>query len=179
MGLGAYLAAVTEKKHYEVEERRERTEVKECPKAEEDEIYAIFEQYGIARPESRGVVEGLKQNEEMWVRFMMDFELKLAKPTVNGAWIEGLVMGLAYFLGGLLPMIPYFAFRIVDHALFTSIGITVVILVGFGYVKALVTGTSHRDAGWSAVQTLVVGAVAAGMSYGIVRAVNSGGRVEC
>lgn len=69
MGMGAYLAAVTERKHYEVEEQRERREVKECPKAEEDEIYEIPEQYGIARAEARGVVEGLKANEVMWVQF--------------------------------------------------------------------------------------------------------------
>jgi vacuolar iron transporter family protein len=68
MGLGAYLAAITEKKHYEVEERRERREVKDTPKAEEDEIYEIFEQYGISREECKGVVNGLKGNEDNWVR---------------------------------------------------------------------------------------------------------------
>lgn len=68
MGLGAYLASVTEKKHYEVEEKRERREVRECPKAEEDEIYEIFEKYGIRRDESKGVVEGLRANEDMWVQ---------------------------------------------------------------------------------------------------------------
>lgn len=71
-------------------------------------------------------------------------------------------------------MIPYFIFRDhVNYGLFTSIGVTAVILIAFGYVKALVTGCRHKDAVWSAVQTLLVGAVAAGVSYGIVRGVNS------
>ncbi|KAK5130883.1 hypothetical protein LTR08_001604 [Meristemomyces frigidus] len=174
MGLGAYLAAVTEKKHYEVEERRERMEVRECPQAEEDEIFEIFERYGIAREEAGGVVKGLKANEDMWVQFMMDFELKLDRPSAKMACVEGLVMGISYFVGGLLPMIPYFAFKNnVNHALFCSIGITTVILIAFGYVKALVTGCKHRDAGWSALQTLVIGTVAAGVSYGIVKGLNS------
>lgn len=124
----------------------------------------------------------------------MDFELKLDKPATKMACIEGIVMGVSYFVGklskvyvlpctatlmtwrtgGLLPMILYFAFRHrVDYALFTSIGVTAAILLGFGYVKALVTGCKHRDAVRSAVQTLVVGVVAAGVSYGIVRGVNS------
>lgn len=30
---------------------------------------------------------------------MMDFELKLEKPNVSRAWISGLTMGLAYFIG--------------------------------------------------------------------------------
>ncbi|KAF2170121.1 hypothetical protein M409DRAFT_36014 [Zasmidium cellare ATCC 36951] len=173
MGLGAYLAAVTERKHYEVEECREWIEVRECPQAEEQEIFEIFDRYGISRQASKGVVDGLKVNEEMWVQFMMDFELKLEKPAVRMAWIEGLVMGLSYFFGGLLPMIPYFAFKHnVNNALLTSIGITGVVLLAFGYTKALVTGTSHRDAAWSALQTLTIGALAAGVSYGIVRGVN-------
>ncbi|KXL42641.1 MAG: hypothetical protein FE78DRAFT_123265, partial [Acidomyces sp. 'richmondensis'] len=171
MGLGAYLAAVTDKHHFEAEEERERREVRECPKAEEDEIYEIFEQYGISREEAHGVVQGLKGNEENWVRFMMDFELRLEKPATNKAWIEGLIMGVSYFLGGLLPMIPYFAFKNVNHALFTSIGITAVILVIFGYTKAIITGCKTKDAVWSAVQTLFIGACAAGVSYGIVKGV--------
>ncbi|KAK4964296.1 hypothetical protein LTR28_003862 [Elasticomyces elasticus] len=173
MGLGAYLAASTEQKHYEVEEERERKEVQECPQAEEEEIYEIFAKYGITRAAAKGVVEVLKEDEENWVKFMMDFELKLEKADTNRAWIEALVMGVSYFLGGLLPMIPYFAFQNVNHALFTSIGITVLILIVFGYFKAIITGTTRRDAIISAGQTLLVGVVAAGASYGIVRGVDS------
>lgn len=103
----------------------------------------------------------------------MDFELKLDKPSPAFAWIEGVVMGLSYFLGGLLPMVPYFAIQNVSHALFASIGITIVILLIFGYVKAIVTGINRVNACLSALQTLLVGALAAGVSYGIVRGVDS------
>lgn len=30
---------------------------------------------------------------------MMDFELKLEKPLLKTAWVEGLVMGISYFFG--------------------------------------------------------------------------------
>lgn len=66
-------------------------------------------------------------------------------------------------------MIPYFAgFANVNHALFVSIAITVLILITFGYVKAIGTGTTREEAIWCAVQTLCVGVLAAGVSYGIV-----------
>lgn len=68
MGLGAWLAAVTERKHYEVEERREWKEVKECPQAEQEEIYEVFDRYGISRQASTGIVDSLKVNEDMWVK---------------------------------------------------------------------------------------------------------------
>lgn len=62
------MAALTDMKHYSVEEARERKEVKDSPREEEDEIYQIFEQYGVQRSESSGVVEALKANEDMWVQ---------------------------------------------------------------------------------------------------------------
>ena len=76
-------------------------------------------------------------------------------------------------IGGLIPMIPYFIMHNVTHALFVSIGITAFILVIFGYIKNWVTVGTKSSAGWGAFQTLVVGAVAAGASYGIVRGLDS------
>lgn len=68
MGLGAFLAGLTDRKHYQVEEAREWKEVRECPKAEEEEIYDLLGAYGIGREACVGVVESLKHNEDMWVK---------------------------------------------------------------------------------------------------------------
>jgi VIT1/CCC1 family predicted Fe2+/Mn2+ transporter len=70
-------------------------------------------------------------------------------------------------------MIPYFAIHHATTALFVSIGITAVILVIFGYLKCAWAGCGRRQSFWGAVQTLCIGAAAAGASYGIVRAVDS------
>jgi len=104
---------------------------------------------------------------------MMDFKHKMEKPDSSRAYISAAAMGLAYFLGGIIPMVPYFAVKNVNTALFISIAITVIILIGFGYTKAIITGTTQKGAVYSAVQTLIVGALAAGASYGIVRGVNA------
>ena len=70
-------------------------------------------------------------------------------------------------------MIPYFAMIDVTHALFVSIGITVVILLAFGFTKNYITVKTKRSGIYGAVQTLAVGVLAAGTSYGIVRALDS------
>ena len=71
-------------------------------------------------------------------------------------------------------MVPYFIFtNNINKALYTSIGLTVFVLLGFGFVKAKLTGTGNKDAVFGALQTLLVGGVAAGAAYGIVLAVNS------
>lgn len=120
---------------------------------------------------------------------MMDFELKLEKPNVSRAWISAATMGISYFIGmsllsntdqvntnsspgGLLPMIPYFAMHDVVHALFVSIGITIVVLISFGFIKNYVVIKSKRAGFYGAAQTLLIGVIAAGTSYGIVYGVD-------
>lgn len=173
MGLGAYLAAVTERDHYTAEEKRERDEVCNRPEDEKEEIYEIMARYGIDRESTKPIVDQLARNPEEWIKFMMDFELKLQQPNVSRAWISAGTMGLAYFIGGLIPMIPYFAMPNVTHALFVSIGITVVILLAFGFIKNYVTVRSKRSGFNGALQTLFIGVLAAGVSYGIVRGIDS------
>ena len=102
----------------------------------------------------------------------MDFELQLQKPNASRAWLSALVMGMSYLIGGLIPMIPYFAFKTTNHALFVSMGITFVMLIVFGYSKAFLTGIKKIGILESILQTLAVGAIAAGTSYGIVRGVS-------
>ena len=75
-------------------------------------------------------------------------------------------------------MIPYFAMKNVTYALFISIGITIVILLSFGYIKNSITVGTKRAGAYGALQTLVVGALAAGASYGIVRAIDSSNPVK-
>lgn len=140
MGLGAYLAAATERQHWEAEYERERWEVDHCPDREREEIYEVLDKYGISRDGAKGVVEELcvmtPKGKERWVQFMMDFELQLPEPDTTAAWKSAITMGLSYFVGGLIPMVPYFLMATAQKALFVSIGITVVILLLFGYVKS-------------------------------------------
>ncbi|KAJ5432612.1 Vacuolar iron transporter 1 [Penicillium daleae] len=172
MGLGAYLAAVTDRDHYKSEEAREREEVLTKPSAEKEECFEILDGYGISREASRSVIDCLTQDTEQWIRFMMDFELKLEKPNVSRAWISAATMGISYFIGGLLPMIPYFAIKNTNHALFISIGITVVVCIIFGFSKNYAILKTKRAGFYGAAQTLLVGALAAGTSYGIVYGVD-------
>lgn len=71
-------------------------------------------------------------------------------------------------------MLPYFIIRErVWRALFISFGVTSFALLFFGFAKARVTGCKKRTSVSSALQTLVIGMIAAGASFGIVVAVNA------
>jgi VIT1/CCC1 family predicted Fe2+/Mn2+ transporter len=79
MGLGAWLAAETERKHYLVEEARERREVRDMPEAEEEEIFEIFDEYHVSRDAVRPVVDALRANEDMWVKVSLSFPFAMPK----------------------------------------------------------------------------------------------------
>jgi predicted membrane protein (TIGR00267 family) len=140
---------------------------------EREEIYDLLQRYNISRAAATPLVDELCRSPEQWVRFMMDFELRLDKPNVSRAWVSAATMGVSYFLGGLVPMLPYFAMTDVTSALFVSIAITMVILLAFGYTKSWITLKSNRLAVWGAFHTLLIGTLAAATSYGIVRAIDS------
>jgi hypothetical protein len=72
MGLGAFLAVITEDKHYRVEEAREWREVALDPQAEEAEIYEVMAEYGLDRECVRPIVDKLKTNKDMWVKVDVD-----------------------------------------------------------------------------------------------------------
>ena len=117
----------------------------------------------------------LTADKTQWVRFMMDFELRLPEPDASRAWISAATMGLSYFVGGLIPMLPYFFMDTTMRALLVSAVITVVVLLVFGFMKNWVAIRTRKAGFWGALQTLVVGALAAGTSYAIVRALDHAG----
>ena len=166
MGLGGYLAAQGDAEHYASERLREEREIVERTRDEEEEIYEIFEQYGVERSESMPVLEALKRRPQAWVDFMMRFELGLEEPQRNRASRSALTIALSYVAGGLIPLAPYILGRSLPSALTASIAITLVALLLFGGVKGRLTGAGTVR---SAVQTVVIGGLAAGVAYLLAR----------
>ena len=169
------LEFLTDPQNREAEYARECSEVDTMPSMERAEIYDILAGYGVSHAAAEPLVRELTVSKEQWVRFMMDFELRLPEPDAGRAWISGATMGLSYFVGGLIPMLPYFFLERTDRALLVSCAITVVILLVFGFLKNWVAIRTRKAGVWGAMQTLVVGVLAAGTSYGIVRALDNAG----
>jgi vacuolar iron transporter family protein len=169
MGLGGYLAAKSDAEHYYSEHAREELEVKEKPQIEADEIRDLFVQYGVTEEHSKPVVEALRRNPKAWVDFMMRFELGLEKPDPRRALVSAATIALAYVLGGFIPLGPYILAPSADQALLASVAITLIALGLFGYVKGRFTGTTPVR---SALQTVLIGGVAAGFAFLIARAVS-------
>lgn len=170
MGLGGYLAARSMADHYASELRREQREIHDVPEHEAGEVQEILEDYGLDAPEAMKVVESLRRDPVRWVQFMMRFELGLEPPRPGRALKSALTIGGSYFVGGLVPLLPYMVLPQVRLAFSASAAATLVSLIGFGAVKGRLTGMPVLR---SAVQTAVIGGVAAAAAYFIARWVSA------
>ncbi|CAO3624454.1 unnamed protein product [Cunninghamella blakesleeana] len=170
MGLGGYLAAKSEAEHYETEREREAREVELYPEEEEEEIVELFEPYGLDRDSMEPMLVKFRENTEKFIDFMMRFELNLELPDPNRSWISALTIGTSYLLGGFIPLLPYIFIKDTNNGLIASVLVTSITLLIFGYVKSIYLRPKQAIMG--AIQTLLIGAVAAACSYGIVAIVN-------
>jgi vacuolar iron transporter family protein len=166
MGLGGYLAARGDAEHYEQERAREYREIKEIPEEEVAEVKRVFQNYGLPAVESQRVAEELSHHSDAWVDFMMRFELGLEEPDPKRAITSAGTIAGAYIAGGLIPLSPYIVLSSAYHGLIVSAVVTLAALAVFGFIKGRFTGARALR---SALQTMVIGGVAAAAAFGLAR----------
>jgi len=169
MGLGGYLAAKSAAEHYASERARERREVHETPAAEEAEVLDVLQTYGVKADEAAPVLRALRRHPEAWVDFMMRFELGLERPEPRRALWSAVTIAASYVAGGIIPLVSYMIFPGVRLALAVSVAVTLLALLGFGYVKGRFTGAPPVR---SALQTTLIGGLAAAVAFAIARAIS-------
>jgi len=168
MGLGGYLAARSDAEHYASELAREEREIRDVPEVEATEVSDILVGFGVAPADAQTVVAAMRRAPDKWRDFMMRFELGLEAPDPRRALRSALTIAASYVVGGLIPLVPYMLSTTVRSALPISIGVTVAALAVFGFVKGRFTGAGAVR---SAVQTTLIGGIAAAVAFLIARAV--------
>jgi VIT1/CCC1 family predicted Fe2+/Mn2+ transporter len=166
MGLGGYLAARTDRDHYESERQREIRETVELPEKETEEVAHVFRGYGMAEKDIEPVVKAICADQKRWVDFMMRFELGFEEPDPKRARDSAVTIALSYILGGMVPLSSYMVVDNLQTALRFSVAVTLMALFVFGYVKGRLTGIAPLRGG---VQTVVIGGLASAAAFGLAR----------
>src|ERR1700739_1331068 len=162
MGLGGYLAARTDIEHYASEREREVREIVELRDVEVEEVAKVFRDYGLTEAEMAPAVKAITGNDKAWVDFMMRFELGLEEPQPKRARTSAATIAASYVIGGLIPLAPYILNSDVQTGLWYSVGVTLVALGAFGWIKGRFTGI-HPLKG--ATQAVGIGGLAAGAAF--------------
>jgi vacuolar iron transporter family protein len=169
MGLGGYLAARGDAEHYASELAREEQEIRDVPEVEVAEVANVLTTYGVGVTEAQTIAEAMRARPEKWRDFMMRFELGLEAPDPKRALESAMTIAVAYIVGGLIPLAPYLALSSAQAALKASVLVTLIALIVFGYVKGKFTGAGPLR---SAVQTAIIGSLAAAAAFAIARAIS-------
>ncbi|KAJ6083364.1 hypothetical protein N7467_007499 [Penicillium canescens] len=175
MGLGGYLGAKSEEESYKATLKETTTQTMTDAASVSDIISDIFEPYELPSE----LVAQLKNHlsaSPMLPSFLMNFHHTMPEPSGSRAVICALTIALGYFIGGFVPLLPYFFVGPQDAfiALRWSIATMVVALFIFGYGKTcFVTGWSGRrnvrKGLIGGIQMVLVGGIAAGSAMGLVK----------
>jgi VIT1/CCC1 family predicted Fe2+/Mn2+ transporter len=162
MGLGGYLAGKTEIEHYDSELKREYREIETHYETERKEVKEIFANYGLSPQSQEIIMSEMEKDHDKWVEFMMRFELGLERPDINRARQSARNIGVAYIVGGIVPLSAYIFTSTPEDGLVISSGITVACLLFFGYLKSKVLG---QDPLKGSIRITAIGVLAGAAAY--------------
>jgi VIT1/CCC1 family predicted Fe2+/Mn2+ transporter len=171
MGLGAFLAAKSEREYVLSERAREEYEVTHFPQQERHEVRTIFENKGYKGQALETIVEHVTADPGFWVDTMMTEELGLTAAPTGAPLRSGLVVAGAYALGAAFPVAPYALSHAVGTAFSVSIALTLAALFGVGAAKTTMTGRPWLRSGFESVS---VGALAAAATFLAGRLISGG-----
>ncbi|KAK9365290.1 VIT family-domain-containing protein [Lipomyces kononenkoae] len=176
MGLGGYLAAKSEEQSYRATLKQTREQTVTDLSSTAAIISDIFAPYDVPSTIVADLTAYLSVSPNL-DSFLMTFYHTLPEPSESRALNCALTIALGYFVGGFVPLVPYFF--VGPHealcALRWSISVMVVFLFLFGYGKTcLVSGwrgqQNIRSGIIGGIQMVVVGGIAAGSAMALVKA---------
>ncbi|KAJ5679511.1 hypothetical protein N7462_007755 [Penicillium macrosclerotiorum] len=179
MGLGGYVGAKSEAESYEATVRETQALIESDPQETRVMVRETFAPYGLSSAAIEDITRDLHASQERLLEFLLAFHHRESAPDCNQAWISAITLALGYFVGGFIPLIPYFIASQVLLALYWSVGVMAVTLFVFGYLKTcVVRGWAGRAnivaAIWGGVQMCFVGGAAAGAAIALVRLIDTG-----
>lgn len=162
MGLGGYLAVKSDHEFFIAQQTRKRQLVNEFAHEERSRLEQLLSGWGLSETQIAGAVASITRDPKQWLDFTMKYDLGLEQPRPDRARNSSLTIGASYAVGGLVPLLPYMLLPNPKFALVISAVVTLVALFLFGLGKGKFLGTRPLR---SAMQTMVVGGVAAAVAY--------------
>ncbi|HEY7450906.1 MAG TPA: VIT1/CCC1 transporter family protein [Candidatus Limnocylindria bacterium] len=162
MAAGEYLSSKSQREIFEAQIAGEREEVETRPGEAEAEVAYMFEEDGLPPDEAAHVAGIVATHPDVLLRTMVEKELALHVEEHAGTPLQGaLIIGLAFGLGALVPILPYL-FLPIDTATWVAVVATGAVLFGIGVAKSRWT---RRPPIPSGLEIFVIGALAGIVGY--------------
>lgn len=167
MGAGEYVSMQAQRELLERELDVEREALQKSPIAERHELAAIYERRGIDPALARELVEEVMRDPVVALEVHAREELGIDPGSLGSPVLAAASSFVTFALGAVLPLIPWLVAR-GTGAVLASIAVGAVAAAAVGVTLGVLTGRSLWRSG---ARQLLVAAVAAGITYGIGRAV--------
>jgi len=163
MALGEWLSVTNAREFASTRVAQERQELEENPEAERKELALIFQAKGLARDDAQRVARDMMRDRDTALDTLVREELGIDPAEMGGnPWSAAAVSFALFAAGAILPVLPYF-FIGGPPGLAWSLSLSTAGLGGIGLATSLFSG---RSPGYSAARQILIGAAAAGVTYG-------------
>lgn len=164
MAVSNYLGTRSRQQEVERARRDEAWQIEKYPEGEQREIREIFARKGFDEATLDRIVAVITSNRELWTDTMLREELNLSG--VSARPLRAATATFIAFVGfGCIPLLPFLASGFQQDALFaTSATLSGVAFLLLGIWKGYVLNRSPLR---SALQTLIIGGVAAVLAYSV------------
>jgi vacuolar iron transporter family protein len=170
MGAGEYLSMSAQRELMERELEVERESLTQSPEGEAQELRGMYEQRGIAPAVARDMVHEVMQDPELALETHAREELGISPKHLGSPVQAALSSFFAFGVGAFIPLLPWL-FTQGNGAILASVILSAVAAVTVGILLAVFT---QRSMFRSALRQLLLTAIAAGVTYGIGRALGTG-----
>ncbi|HJT85823.1 MAG TPA: VIT1/CCC1 transporter family protein [Nitrososphaeraceae archaeon] len=168
MAVQNYLAVKSQREILESEIKREEFEIQNMPIEERKEIENIYRAKGFEGELLEKIVEKITSNKDIWLKTMLTEELGLNLDILGNPLKGAFVMFGAFLLGGILPILPYFAVKTGIISSITAIGIAIAISVLSSFiVGALKARMAKKNLIKGGIEMAGLGTGIALVGYGI------------
>ncbi|HXU04898.1 MAG TPA: VIT1/CCC1 transporter family protein, partial [Polyangia bacterium] len=169
MAAGEYVSVRSQREMFEYQIGAERDELAQYPHEEAAELSLIYQARGLGKEDADRLSAQIVANPRYALDTLAREELGL-DPGALGSPVGAAVFSFASFaIGAALPLVP-FVVGIGASALVATIAVTSVALFGIGCATSLFSGRGAMRGG---LRSLLIGAAAGAVTYGIGRLLGS------
>jgi vacuolar iron transporter family protein len=170
MAAGEYLSMTAQRELMERELEVERRALERHPKGEAAELRGMYVRRGIDPAVADDMVNEVMQDPDLALETHAREELGISTDTLGSPWQAAAASFVTFALGAFIPLLPWLIGS-GTAAIVASVALSAVAAVVVGAVLARFT---ERRVVPSALRQLGVTAIAAGVTFGVGRAIGSG-----
>ena len=164
MSLGEWLSVTNAREFARSQIALEQEELEEAPDAERKELALIFQAKGLPREDAQRVATDLMRDKRAALDTLAREELGIDPAELGGnPWSAAAFSFGLFAAGAFFPVLPFF-FAGGMTGIAWSLALSVVALAVIGLATSLFSG---RGAVYSATRQVMIGAVAAGVTYAV------------